>query len=101
MNSLIIEAKMYLLQINRIKLQDYIQRGLIVPDKYLDENKEIDIQSKNPNFLVVTDGYVKKLDEYQILLELIITDDEKKRLHEMDGIYYFDSPLPITRIKKV
>ena len=90
MNSWIIEAKMYLLQINRIKLQDYIQRGLIVPDKYLDENKEIDIQSKNPNFLVVSDGYIKKLDEYQILLELIITDDEKKRLHEMDGIYYFD-----------
>ena len=52
MNSLIIEVKMYLLQINRIKLQDYIQRGLIVPDKYLYENKEIDTQSKNPNFLV-------------------------------------------------
>ena len=39
---------MYLLQINRIKLQDYIKCGLIVPDKYLDENKETDIQSKNP-----------------------------------------------------
>ncbi|TKI69040.1 hypothetical protein FCU45_08755 [Sulfurimonas crateris] len=92
---------MYLLQINRIKLQDYIQRGLIVPDKYLDENKEIDTQSKNPNFLVVSDGYIKELDEYQILLELIFTDEEKKRLQEVDGIYYFDFPLPITRIKKV
>jgi len=101
MNLLIIEAKMYLLQINRIKLQDYIQRGLIVPDKYLDENKEIDTQSKNPNFLVVSDGYIKELDEYQILLELIFTDEEKKRLQEVDGIYYFDFPLPITRIKKV
>ncbi|WP_137014373.1 hypothetical protein [Sulfurimonas crateris] len=101
MNSLIIEVKMYLLQINRIKLQDYIQRGLIVPDKYLDENKEIDTQSKNPNFLVVSDGYIKELDEYQILLELIFTDEEKKRLQEVDGIYYFDFPLPITRIKKV
>lgn len=101
MNSWIIEVKMYLLQINRIKLQDYIQRGLIVPDKYLDENKEIDTQSKNPNFLVVSDGYIKKLDEYQILLELIITDEEKKRLQEVDGICYFDFPLPITRIKKV
>ena len=92
---------MYLLQINRIKLQDYIKCGLIVPDKYLDENKETDIQSKNPNFLVVSDGYVKKLDEYQILLELIITDDEKEKLHKVDDIYYFDFPLPITRIKKV
>jgi hypothetical protein len=101
MNSLIIEVKMYLLQINRIKLQDYIQRGLIVPDKYLYENKEIDTQSKNPNFLVVSDGYIKELDEYQILLELIFTDEEKKRLQEVDGIYYFDFPLPVTRIKKV
>ena len=96
-----IEAKMYLLQINRIKLQDYIQRELIVPDNYLDENKEIDIQSKNENFIVMSDGYIKELDEYQILLELIITDEEKKRLHEVDGVYYFDFPLPITRIKKV
>ena len=92
---------MYLLQINRIKLQDYIQRGLIVPDKYLDENKEIDTQSKNPNFLVVSDGYIKQLDEYQILLELIFTDEEKQKFHKVDGIYYFDFPLPITRIKKV
>ena len=92
---------MYLLQINRIKLQDYIQRGLIVADKYLDENKETDIQSKNPNFLVVSDGYIKELDEYQILLELILTDDEKDKLHNVNGIYYFDKPLPITRIKKI
>ena len=97
----IIEIKMYLLQINRIKLQDYIKRGLIVPDKYLDENKEIDIQSKNPNFLVVSDGYIKKLDEYQILLELIITDDEKEKLYKVGEICYFDFLLPITRIKKV
>ena len=92
---------MYLLQIHRIKLQDYIQRGLIVPDIYLDENKEIDIQSKNPNFLVVSNGYIKKLDEYQILLELIFSDDEKENLKKVDDVYYFDFPIPITRIKKV
>jgi hypothetical protein len=94
-------SKRYLLQIHRIKLQDYIKCGLIVPDKYLDENKEKDIQSKNRNFLVVSDGYIKILDEYQILLELIITDDEKEKLHKVDDTYYFDFPLPITRIKKV
>lgn len=91
----------YLLQINRIKLQDYIKRGLIVPDKYLDENKEVDIQSKNPNFLVVSDGYFKELNEYQILIEIIFTDDEKKNLHKVNDNYYFGFPLPLTRIKKV
>lgn len=94
-------SKKYLLQIHRIKLQDYIKCGLIVSDKYLDGNKEKDTQTKNPNFLVVSDGYIKTLDEYQILLELIIADDEKEKLHNVDGIYYFDFPLPITRIKKV
>ena len=94
-------TKRYLLQIHRIKLQDYIKYGLIVPDKYLDENKEIDIQSKNPNFLIVSDGYIKKLDEYQILLELIITDEEKQYFKTIGDVNYFDFPLPITRIKKV
>jgi len=94
-------SKKYLLQIHRIKLQDYIKCGLIVPDKYLDENKEKDIQSKNPNFLVVSDGYIKNLDEYQILLELILTDKEKQDFKIIDDVCYFDFPLPITRIKKV
>jgi hypothetical protein len=94
-------TKRYLLQIHRIKLQDYIKCGLIAPDKYLDENKEIDIQSKNPNFLIVSDGYIKKLDEYQILLELIITDEEKQYFKTIGDVNYFDFPLPITRIKKV
>lgn len=94
-------TKRYLLQIHRIKLQDYIKYGLIVPDKYLDENKEIDIQSKNPNFLIVSDGYIKKLDEYQILLELIITDEEKQYFKTIGDVNYFDFPFPITRIKKV
>lgn len=94
-------TKRYLLQIHRIKLQDYIKCGLIVPDKYLDENKEIDIQSKNPNFLIVSDGYIKKLDEYQILLELIITDEEKQYFKTIGDVNYFDFPFPITRIKKV
>lgn len=95
------EATQYLLQINRIKLQNYIQCGLIAPDKYLNEDREIDIQSKNPNFLVVTNGYLKELDEYQILIDLILTQEEMTKLHKIDDLYYFDFPLPITRIKKV
>lgn len=96
-----IDSKRYLLQINRIKLQDYIQCGLILPDNYLDENKETDIQSKNPNFLIIANGYFKELNEYQILLELILTQEEIEKLHKIEDVYYFDSPLPITRIKKV
>lgn len=91
----------YLLQVNRIKLQDYVQHALIAPDSYFDDEIEKDIQSKNPSFLVLSDGYIKELDEYQILLELILTDSEKEKLHIVGEVRYLDFPLPITRIKKV
>ncbi len=95
------KVEKYLLQIHRIKLIDYINCGLVLPDVYLGEEIEKDVQSKNKNFLVLSDGYIKELDEYQILLELILTDDEKDKLHNVNGIHYFDKPLPISRIKKI
>lgn len=91
----------YLLQINRIKLQNYLQQGLIAPDIYLDEEREFDVQSKNPHFLLLSEGYIEKLDEQTILIELILTQDEIERLICVNEVFYFDMPLPITRIKKV
>lgn len=94
-------SEKYLLQINRIKLQNYVQYGLIVPDKYLDDEHELDIQSKNPEYLIVSNGYVDVLSENQILIELVFTDYEKNKLIKKDDVYYFDFPLPLTRIKKI
>jgi hypothetical protein len=91
----------FLLQIHRIKLQDYIQSALIAPDKYLGDEIEKDIQSKNEDFLALSDGYFEELDEYQILLELILTDEEKEKLIKVDDVYYTDFPFPITRIKRI
>lgn len=91
----------FLLQIHRIKLQDYIQGALIAPDKYLSDEIEKDIQSKNKDFLVLSDAYVDELDEYQVLLELILTDEEKEKLIKIDDVYYMNFPLPLTRIKKI
>ena len=76
----------FLLQIHRIKLQDYIQGALIASDKYLGDEIEKDIQSKNPNFLVLSDGYFDELDEHQILLELILTNTEKEKIEKVDDI---------------
>lgn len=88
-------------QIHRIKLQDYVQSALIAPDCYLGDEIEKDIQSNNPNFLVVSDGYLEELDQSQILLELILTEEEKLRMYKVGEVMYFDFPLPITRIKKI
>ena len=91
----------YLLQTHRIKLQDYVQCGLVAPDIYLGDEIEKDIQSNTPNFLILSDGYIEELDESQILIELILTEDEKASLHICKDVCYLASPLPITRIKKV
>ena len=46
------KVERYLLQIHRIKLIDYINCGLVLPDVYLGEDIENDVQSKNKNFLL-------------------------------------------------
>lgn len=91
----------YILQINRIKLQDYVKYALIAPDKYLGDEIERDIQSKNQDFLVLSNGYINELNEQQILIELILTDEEKDNLYNANSIWYLDKPLPITRIKRI
>lgn len=91
----------YLLQVHRIKLQDYVQCGLITPDVYLGDEVEKDIQSNASHFLLFSEGYVEELDKDQILIDLIFTEEEKASLHLCGDICYFASPLPITRIKKV
>ena len=91
----------YLLQIHRIKLADYIANGLILPDKYIGDEAEKDVQTKNKDFLVFSDGYIEELDEYQILLEISLTQDEKETLIKEGDIFYLNNALPISRIKKI
>jgi len=91
----------FLLQINRIKLFDYVACGLIAPDKYLGDKIEHDIQSKNPNLLAFSSGCLDNFDEQQILIEVIFTKPEKERLQHVGNMYYYDMPLPLTHIKKI
>ena len=95
------KEKKYYLQINRIKLQDYIARGLIVPDIYLGEEPERDVQSKNRNYLAFASSFIETLDETQLLLEIILTEEEKAELKKVEEIYFYEKPLPITRIKQI
>jgi len=95
------KIKQYLLQVNSIKLKDYLNCGLIVPDTYLSEDCEIDIQSRNKNYLVLSEGYIDNLDNSLILIDVILTNDEASNLQQVDDIFYLNVPLPITRIKRI
>lgn len=87
------------LQIHRIKLQDYFQSALIVPDIYLGENTIKDTQSIVKSKLLLSTGYFQDLDEEQVLLEILLTDEEKTGIQE--SILLFDKPLPISRVKVI
>lgn len=92
----------HLLQIHKSKLRNYISKGIICPDIYLNDDVKQDTQSKNRDFLIISDGYIDILNNEQVLLELILTKSEKLLLQPQDAIIYFlDKPLPITRIKAI
>jgi len=94
------EVNNLLIQVHKSKFRDYISKGLICPDKFLGEEIEEDTQSKFKDFLLLSTGYIDKLDNEQLLLEIILTDDEKNKLNKINSnIYLLDKPLPITRVK--
>ena len=95
------EVKNYYMQVHMIKLQEYVMRALITPDIYMGRDVEIDIQSKHKDKLLLSHGYIENLDEYQVLIEIILTDEEKARLIKLGDLYFYDLPLPISRIKKI
>ena len=92
----------YLIQIHKSKLEDYIAKAIIAPDRYFTNEIEIDTQSQNPNTLIVSDGYISTLNSNQILIALTLTPIEIDSLIEITPhIYRLNTPLPITRIKQI
>jgi len=100
-NTQVEEAKNFYIQVHMIKLQEYIMRALITPDIYMGKDVEIDIQSKHKDKLLISHGFIENLDEYQVLIEIILTDAEKVKLIKLDDLYFYDLPLAISRIKKI
>ncbi len=92
----------YLIQIHKSKLEDYISKAIIAPDRYFDNEIEIDIQSLHPNTLILSDGHIDTLSPNQILLSLTLTTQEIQSLVEISqDIFVLDTPLPITRIIQI
>ncbi len=97
------EEKKFYLQIPRTKLYDYAAQGLIVPDIYIIGEAEDNVASSNKNYLIFSNGYMRDLDEEEILLEIALTDDEKQVIEgtKVGDVYFWAVPLPITRISQI
>jgi len=92
------EINNLLIQVDRSKFRDYISKGIITPDKFLED----DIESNFKDFLLLSTGYINRLDKEELLLEVILTTDEMERLKKLNSnVYILDKPLPITRIKTI
>lgn len=94
------------MQIHRSNLADYISKAIIVPTKYIENRTEEDIQSKNKDCILLSDGYFNTLTDNQILLEIVLTEEEIQLLESIsfnieDKIYACTVPLPITRITQI
>jgi len=95
----------YFLQVCRDKLTDYIMKAIICPDDSMGDECHIDTQSIYPNILLLSNSIIKDLEHYEeVLLEVILTKDELKnelKNSNIDGVFYIEKPLPISRIKKI
>jgi hypothetical protein len=102
-----IDISSFVIQINKSNLLDYFGSALIYPVNY--ESRELarsqrtkDIQHFAPNFLVISDGFADAPGEQQVLIEVSLTDFDKRnldRLHE--NVYLLPYPLPISRVNKI
>ncbi len=103
----------FYMQIHRSNLADYINRGIIVPARYIDNRTEEDVQNRISDFILLSNGYFDELNEDNLLLEIILNSEEKEKLLFIDAkeclsdglsssevrAYFY--PLPITRIKNI
>lgn len=95
----------YFLQVCRDKLTDYIMKAIICPDDFMGEECHIDTQSSYTNVLLLSNSIIKNLEHFEeVLLEIILTENELKdelKQSDVKGVFYFQKPLPISRIKKI
>ncbi len=102
----IIEER-FLIQINKSNLLGYFASALIYPPSY--EMRElalsqrtIDIQSRTPDYLLLTNGFSDLPDESQVLIDVVLSDFDKKKLVTLSPtVNLLPYPLPISRVKKL
>lgn len=75
--------------------------GLISPIKYLRNRAFDDIQSTNPDALVLANNIIVDKNDSTALLEINLSPQDLESLRQSDNIAILDRPLPISRIKAI
>lgn len=100
-NSANLNESEWIFQVNISNIYDYFSRGLILPVKYISNRTTEDIQSKYPDYLVVSKGYLEELTDIQVIISITLNSIDVQNINRVGDILFLDYPLPITRIKKI
>lgn len=88
----------YYLPIKSANLAHYFAKGCVCPTKYIDNRIE-DIQNKFNNHLLFSKE--KFTENTNCSLEIVLNNFEEKAQKISENFFLFNSPLPISRIKKI
>jgi len=74
----------------------------LISPQYSDiQNMFSDVQSVNPTVLLISNGFIARVEEKSVLLEVVLTEDELFELEVTNGVAVFRRPLPISRIRNI
>ena len=81
-----------------MNLAHYLGSGIIVPSIYI-ENKNVDIQDRFKNYLLLSSSKFTK--DTNCAIEIVLNNNEEAPKKISEHFYLFDMPLPISRIKNI
>ncbi|WP_312920780.1 hypothetical protein [Empedobacter brevis] len=88
----------FYIPIQSMNLAHYLGSGIIVPSIYI-ENKNLDIQNRFENYLLLSSSKFTK--DTNCAIEIVLNNDEEAPKKISEHFYLFDMPLPISRIKNI
>ncbi|MGO4875999.1 hypothetical protein ACEN2P_05335 [Pedobacter psychrotolerans] len=89
------------IQIHANNIFRLFSSALISPQSGENQNMFSDIQSVNPTVLLLSNGFIARIEEKTALLEVTLTEDELFQLEVSNGVAVYRRPLPISRVKGI
>lgn len=89
------------IQIHANNIYRFFSSALISPQYGENENMFSDVQSVNSSVLILSNGFIARVEEKSVLLDVFLTEDELFELEITNGVAVFRRPLPISRIKEI
>ncbi len=88
----------FYIPIHSMNLAHYLGSGIIVPSIYI-ENKNVDIQDRFKNYLLLSSSKFTK--ETNCAIEIVLNNNTEAPKKISEHFYLFHKPLPISRIKNI